>query len=228
MSDPARGDTSGPDPARVGEVLDRLWPDAACELRARDPWELLVAAILSARTHDIQVNKVMAVLTEHFASPEALARVDHRDLEPVLRHLPLYPQKARAVVEAARAVVRLHGGKVPASMADLAALPGVGRKTAAVVLGNAFGIPAIAADVHVQRVARRVGWAAREHPLEAEHALAERFPPHRWVRLCHQIIRLGREHCRRVGPKCERCPLAADCPRRGVPDPAPENKTADG
>src|SRR5690349_4288706 len=102
------------DAESVGAALDRLYPDAACELRARDAWELLAAAILSARAHDLQVNKVMAVLTEHFTSPQAIARVDHRDLEPVLRHLPLYRQKARALVEAARALARLHGGQVPA------------------------------------------------------------------------------------------------------------------
>jgi endonuclease III len=204
------------EPESIGAELDRLYPDAACELRARDSWELLVAAILSARASDVQVNKVMAVLTEHFTGPEAIARIDHRDLEPVLRHVTLYRQKARAIVEAARAIVRLHHGRVPESMADLAALPGVGRKTAAVVLGNAFGVPAIAADTHVQRIAHRFGWIAAEHPRHAETALAERFPPHRWVRLCHQFIRLGREHCKRVAPKCDRCPFSRTCPRNGV------------
>ncbi len=204
------------DPGHVGTSLERLYPDAACELRAKDPWELLVAAILSARAHDVQVNKVMAVFTEHFVGPEAVAGVDHRDLEPVLRQVPLFRQKARAIVEAARAIVRLHGGKVPQSMADLAALPGVGRKTAAVVLGNAFGIPAIAADTHVQRIAHRFGWTPSEHPTHAETALADRFPAHRWVRLCHQFIRLGRDCCKRVSPRCERCPFATACPRQGV------------
>jgi endonuclease III len=204
------------EPERVDAALERLYPEASCELLAKDPWELLVAAILSARAHDLQVNKVMAVLTEHFVDPSSFAALDHRDLEPLLRHLPLYRQKARAIVEAARAVLRLHGGQVPQDMAALSALPGVGRKTAAVVLGNAFGIPAIAADTHVQRIAHRWGWTAEEHPGHAETALAERFPPKRWVRLCHQLIRLGRDCCRRVEPKCERCPFAASCPRRGV------------
>ncbi len=204
------------DPETIGAELDRLYPDASCELHARDPWELLVAAILSARASDVQVNKVMAVLTEHFTGPEAIARVDHRDLEPVLRHVTLYRQKARAIVEAARAIVRLHHGEVPQSMADLAALPGVGRKTAAVVLGNAFGIPAIAADTHVQRAAYRFAWITAEHPRHAELALAERFPAHRWVRLCHQLIRLGRDFCKRVAPKCTKCPFARTCPRQGL------------
>ena len=174
----------------VGEALARAYPDARCELLARDPWELLVAAILSARSTDFQVNRVMAVLNEHYVGPAAFAALDHRDLERAVRHVPLFRQKARAIVEAARAVV----------------------------LGNAFGIPAIAADVHVQRVAHRLGWSPAEHPAQAEAALAARFPPQQWVRLCHQIIRLGRDCCRRIKPRCARCPLAAFCPRQGVVD----------
>ncbi len=208
--------TPASDPDMVGTVLQRLYPDAVCELRAKGAWELLVAAILSARAHDAQVNKVMAVLTEHYVGPESIAALDHRDLAPLLRHLPLYHQKARSVVEAARAVIRHHHGHVPEDSAALAALPGVGRKTAAVVLGNAFGVPAIAADTHVQRIAHRLGWTASEHPGDAESALAGRFPPTRWVRLCHQLIRFGRDTCRRAQPRCARCPLAATCPKQGV------------
>jgi endonuclease-3 len=202
----------------VDETLQRLYPDARCELQARDPWELLVAAILSARSSDIQVNKIMAVLNEHYVGPHAYARLDHRDLERVIRHVPLFRQKARAIVEAARALVRYHGGLVPEHLVDLAELPGVGRKTAAVVQGNAFGIPAIAADVHVQRIVHRLGWTSVAHPGKAETALSQRYPPQRWVRLCHQLIRLGRDCCRRQKPKCGRCPLAHVCARQGVVD----------
>ncbi len=200
----------------VGAALTRSFPDARCELNARDPWQMLVAAILSARATDHQVNKLMAVLNEHYVGPEAYAELDHRDLERVIRHVPLFRQKARAIVEAARALLRSHQGLVPQDLAQLATLPGVGRKTAAVVQGNAFGIPAIAADVHVQRIVHRLGWCAAEHPGQAEAALARRFPPQQWVRLCHQLIRLGRDCCRRVKPRCERCPLAAQCARQGV------------
>jgi endonuclease-3 len=200
----------------VGDTLGRVYPDARCELLARDPWELLVAAILSARSTDFQVNRVMAVLNEHYVGPAAFAALDHRDLERVVRHVPLFRQKARAIVEAARAVVRFHGARVPEGMGPLSTLPGVGRKTAAVVMGNAFGVPAIAADVHVQRVVHRLGWCAAEHPGQAEAALAARFPPQQWVRLCHQLIRLGRDCCRRLKPRCARCPLSAFCPRQGV------------
>lgn len=200
----------------IGAALQAAYPDAHCELLARDPWELLVAAILSARTTDVQVNKVMAVLTEHYLGPQVIAELDHRELDRVVRHVPLHRQKSRAIVEAARAILRLHNGKVPETSEALSALPGVGRKTAAVVLGNAFGIPAIAADVHVQRIVHRLGWTEREHPGEAEDALIRRFPPQQWVQLCHQLIRLGRDCCRRLKPRCERCPLAKSCARQGV------------
>ena len=202
----------------ISAALNRAYPDARCELLARDPWELLIAAILSARTTDVQVNKVMAVLTEHYLGPQVIAELDHRELDRVVRHVPLHRQKSRAIVEAARALIRLHNGQVPETREELAALPGVGRKTAAVVLGNAFGIPAIAADVHVQRIVHRLGWTTREHPLEAEEALVQRFPPQHWVRLCHQLIRLGRDCCRRMKPRCARCPLAPFCKRQGVSD----------
>ena len=200
----------------VAEALAVAYPDARCELLARDPWELLVATILSVRTHDVQVNKVMAVLSEHFTGVAAYAALDHKELERLIRKVPLFAQKARAIVESARAVMRKHRGRVPEDSAALHALPGVGRKVAAVVLGNAFGIPAIAADVHVTRIVFRLGWISREHPLDAEKAIAKHFPPQHWVQLCHQFIRLGRDCCRRTQPRCGRCPVAACCQRQGL------------
>lgn len=207
------------DPDTVHATLARSYPDARCELYVRDPWDLLVAAILSARTSDVQVNRVMAVLCEHFCGPAAYARLDHRQLAKVISKVPLYQQKARGIVEAARRVIAEHGGQVPQTMKELSALPGVGRKTAAVVLGNAFGIPAIAADVHVQRIVRRLGWIERESALDAERAIAKRFPPQYWVQLCHRLIRLGREHCRAIQPKCGTCPFQASCAKNGVEPP---------
>lgn len=206
------------DPVIVERMLARCWPEARCELLARDPWEFLVAAMLSARTTDQQVNKVMAVLTEHLVGVEAYARLDHRRLARLISRLPLYPQKARAIVESARRIKVEHHGRVPQTMAELSALPGVGRKTAAVVLGNAFDVPAVAADVHVQRILRRLGWTTREHARDAERELSGRFPPQHWVSLCHRLIRLGREYCRPLRPRCASCPMAQICPRQGVPD----------
>ena len=204
-------------PRIADQVLAAHWPEAACELDAKDPFALLVAVILSARARDEQVNKVLAVLHEHLLGIDAYARLDPRDLEPLLRHLPLYRQKARAVVEAARTILERHGGAVPRDLEALARLPGVGRKTAAVVVANAYGVPAIGADTHVQRLAHRWGWTTREHPAEAETAVADRLPRHRWIQACHQMIRLGRTFCTRLRPRCDTCPLAPSCPRVGAP-----------
>lgn len=208
--------TTAADPDILNAALARSYPGAKCELLVRDPWDLLVAAILSARTSDVQVNRVMAVLCEHFCGPEAYAHLDHRQLAKVICKVPLYQQKARGIVEAARRVISDHAGQVPQTMKQLAALPGVGRKTAAVVLGNAFDIPAIAADVHVQRIVRRLGWIDRESAVDAEKAIARRFGPQYWVQLCHRLIRLGREHCRPLNPKCTTCPFGGQCPKQGV------------
>ena len=203
----------------VDGALAERWPDASCELYARDPWELLVAVILSARTADERVNQVMAVLNEHFTGPEAFADIDPRMLANVIRRVPLYNQKARAIVEAARAVVYQHGGVVPKTLAELVRMPGVGRKTAAVVVGNAFGVPAIAADQHVQRIAYRLGWTRREDARLAEESLAERFDESVWVKRCHQLIRLGRDCCRPKRPWCSRCPIGPKwCPQVDVSD----------
>lgn len=204
------------DAEAIAGILARTYPDARCELQARDDWELLVAVILSARTSDQQVNKVMAVLAEHLVGVEAYARMDMRRLSRLIARVPLYPQKARAIVEAARRIVRQHQGQVPTTLRELTALPGVGPKTAAVVAGNRFGIPAVAADVHVQRIVRRFGWTSREHAGEAERAVMERLPPQHWTVLSHRLIRLGREHCRPREPRCQRCPVASLCPRAGI------------
>lgn len=204
------------DPASVDRLLAEHWPDAACELQAADPWQLLVAVILSARTSDVRVNQVMAVLNEHYVGPQACADLDPRELENIIRKVPLFRQKARSICEAARAVVYSHGGAVPDTAEALMGLAGVGRKTAAVVLGNAFDQPAVAADVHVQRVVRRFGWTLGVDANEAESAVSESLPEDRWVQACHQMIRLGREHCRPVKPFCSRCPLADVCPKIDV------------
>lgn len=209
----ARGEA---DPDLVGQGLQHRWPEADCDLLARDPWELLVAVILSSRTADERVNQVMAVLAEHFVGPEAYMYLDPRELGHFIRRIPLHRQKARAIIESARHVVHDHHGRVPEDPELLARLPGVGPKTAAVVVGNAFGYPAVAADVHVTRIAHRLGWTRRADPAEAEVALRQRWPASTWVRRCHQLIRLGRDCCRPKRPWCSRCPVAETCPRVGV------------
>ncbi len=204
------------DPEIVAKILAKVYPHARCELYARDPWELLVAVILSARTTDQQVNKVMATLTEHLVGVEAYAKVDHQRMARLIKGVPLYPQKARSIVEAARRIISSHQSAVPKTLRELTGLPGVGPKTAAVVAGNLFGVPAVAADVHVQRCVHRWGWTAKAQARSTELAVMDRLPPQHWVVLCHRIIRLGRDVCRPKNPKCEQCPLAAQCPRVGI------------
>jgi endonuclease III len=196
--------------------LHEQWPDASCELYAREPWQLLVAAILSARVSDVRVNQVMAVLDEHVGGIERYAGLHPSQLEPYLRRLPLHGQKARAIVECARVLLAYHDGLVPQDRDQLQTLPGVGPKVAAVVQGNAFGIPAVAADGHVQRILRRIGWCEQEEPQGAEQAIIQHVEPQHWVRLCHQLIRLGRTVCRPRRPRCAVCPIGSECPRCGV------------
>ena len=197
--------------------LAETWPDAKCELLAKDPWELLVAVILSARTSDERVNQVMANFTEHYIGPDAVADMDPHELEPMIKSVPLYQQKARYIVESARMLVHKCNYELPKDLASLQRFPGVGRKTAAVVLGNAFHVPSIAADVHVQRICARFAWC-EERPDDAEHAIAERIPEAHWVTFCHQLIRLGRAYCRPKRPWCSRCPVQEACPQHHVAD----------
>ena len=204
--------------ACLREKLCAAYPDAACELLAKDPWELLIAVILSARTSDARVNQVMAVLTEHYLGPESYAHMDPHELEPMIKSVPLYQAKARYIVESARMLLQRFDGQVPKDIGQLQILPGVGRKTASVVLGNAFSIPTIAVDVHVMRICERLGLCEAGNQMNAEEALKERFDDSYWVTLCHQLIRLGRDCCRPKRPWCSRCPIRTHCDRHGVED----------
>ncbi|TVR43728.1 MAG: endonuclease III [Planctomycetota bacterium] len=206
------------DVRRIDELLNNHWPDAACELQARDPFEFLVAVICSAQTSDQRVNQVMAVLQEHLCGLPAYAAISIPDLSALLSRLPLYRQKARAISECARLISELHGGELPRDPHALRQLPGVGAKTAAVVLGNRLGVPAIAVDSHVARCSQRLGLSRSTQATSIELDLCRRFPQDRWVQLCHQLIRLGRAHCRPKAPRCSSCPLRRVCPANGVND----------
>jgi len=206
-------------PAQRVEAFRRLRelnPRPTTELAYQTPFELLVAVILSAQSTDVGVNKATTRLFPLARTPQAMLALGEDGLKRHIATIGLYNAKAKHIIGTCRALVERHGGEVPRERAALEALPGVGRKTAAVVLGNAFGQPAIAADVHVQRIAFRMGWVTREHPADAEVALVRRFAPEYWVRLCHQLIRLGRDCCRRQKPRCERCPVARFCAKQGL------------
>jgi len=200
---------------RIARALDRAYPDPRTALRFRTPFELLVATILSAQCTDELVNRVTAELFARYDGPRALAGADAADVERIVRPTNFYRQKAKAIQSAARDVVERFGGEVPRTMEELVTLRGVARKTANVVRGNAFGVPGITVDTHVARVSRRLRLARSEEPVRIEAELAEILPRERWTRTSLQLIDHGRAVCQARRPRCEVCPLRADCPWPG-------------
>lgn len=202
----------------VDDLLTRLYPDAACALVHEGPFQLLVATVLSAQTTDARVNTVTPTLFATFPDPAALAGADLKELESLLRPLGMQRTRAERLIGLGAALAAHHGGQVPRERAALTALPGVGRKTANVVLGNAFGVPAITVDTHVGRLSRRLGWTTRTDPLGAERDIAALLPPERWTDGCHRLIEHGRAVCRARSPQCGQCAVleAGLCPQVGV------------
>lgn len=204
--------------ARILRVLDRLYPDADCSLLHGNPFELLVATILSAQCTDARVNIVTRELFARWPDAAALATADLADIEDCIRSTGFFRNKARAVLGTSRLLVERHGGRVPASMEALLSLPGVARKTANVVLGNAFGLPAgVVVDTHVARLARRLHLTEESDPVKIERDLSALFPKSSWIRLPHALIAHGRAICPARRPYCGRCALAALCPSRTNP-----------
>jgi endonuclease-3 len=203
--------------AVVWERLVAEYPDAHCELDHRNAFELLCATILSAQCTDARVNLVTPALFARYPDAAALAVADQGDVEALVRSTGFFRAKARALVGMAQTLVAEHGGQVPASLEALVPLPGVGRKTANVILGNAFGINAgIVVDTHVQRLARRLGLTREPDPVRIERALMPLFPQDGWALLSHLLIWHGRRVCLARTPACDRCRLADVCPSAGV------------
>lgn len=210
---PARRDHA----AAVYQALAALYPDAHCALHYRSPFELLVATILSAQCTDERVNKVTPALFEAFPTPAALAAAAPARLESLIRSTGFYRNKARNLRGAAAALVADHGGEVPASMQALVALPGVARKTANVVLGDAFGQSVgVTVDTHVTRLSERLGLTRERDAVKIERDLMALFSPESWRPLPHLLITHGRRVCVARRPRCDGCGLAALCPRIGV------------
>jgi endonuclease-3 len=199
------------------ERLRQAYPDAHCELDHRNAFELLCATILSAQCTDARVNQVTPALFARFPDAPALAAAPAAEVEALIRSTGFFRAKARALVGMAQALVDRHGGAVPATLAELVPLPGVGRKTANVILGNAFGInEGIVVDTHVQRLARRLGLTREPDAVRIERALMPLFPQDGWALLSHLLIWHGRRVCLARSPACDRCLLEDVCPSAGV------------
>jgi endonuclease-3 len=197
----------------VAAILDRLetqHPNATTELNFRTPFELLVATILSAQSSDRRVNEVTPALFARYPDAAALAKAAPEDLEPLVEPTGFFRVKARNIVGAARALVARHGGEVPADMDALVELPGVGRKTANVVLGHALGVPGLPVDRHVLRVTNRLGIARSDDAVAVEKQLTAALPPERWTRASDTLILHGRRVCR-PKPLCDRCSVRDMC-----------------
>ena len=189
------------------------YPDATCELVHHGPFDLLVAVVLSAQTTDVAVNKVMPALLARYPDARSLAAAEPADVEPLLRTIGMYRQKAKNLVGLARRLVSNFDGDVPRSAEELLSLPGVGRKTANVVLGNAFNIAlGIAVDTHVQRVAQRLGWSRHSEPPEIERDLMALLPREDWIMSSHVLIFHGRRTCSARAPACDACAVSDACP----------------
>ena len=198
------------------KVLAKAYPDAHCALCHDNPLQLLVATILSAQCTDVRVNLVTPALFARYRDARAYAEADIGELEKAIQSTGFFRNKARNIQACCRMIVDQHGGQVPATMEELVPLPGVGRKTANVILGNAFDIPGITVDTHVGRISRRLGLTKEEDPVKVEFDLMALIPKKEWTNFSHRLIFHGRQVCFARKPNCEECQLAKLCPKIGV------------
>ncbi|MCV6971479.1 endonuclease III [Mycobacterium bohemicum] len=201
---------------RMNRALAVAFPDAHCELDFTTPLELTVATILSAQSTDKRVNLTTPTLFARYRSALDYAQADRAELEELIRPTGFFRNKAAALISLGQALIERFDGEVPSTMAELVTLPGVGRKTANVILGNAFGIPGITVDTHFGRLVRRWRWTAEEDPVKVEHAVGELIERSQWTDLSHRVIFHGRRVCHARKPACGVCLVAKDCPSFGL------------
>ncbi len=192
-------------------ILMEMHPDAMCALEHKDTFELLVAVVLSAQTTDVSVNKVTPALFSRYPDPETLASARQEDVENIIRTIGLYKNKAANIIRLSKKLIEEYDGKVPSAYDDLVSLPGVGRKTANVVLAEGFGVPRIAVDTHVFRVSNRIGLTCEKDVTSTEEALMKRIPEDKWILSHHLLIFHGRRICTARNPKCSECGLINIC-----------------
>lgn len=200
---------------KIDRVLAGTYPDARSELDFESPFELLVVTVLSAQTTDRRVNAVSPTLFAAYPDARALAGAEREKLEQIVASTGFFRAKTESLLRLSQALVERHDGEVPPRLEDLVQLPGVGRKTANVVLGNAFGIPGITVDTHFGRLARRFGWTEQTDPVKVEHEVGALFPRRDWTMLSHHLIWHGRRICHARNPACGACPVARWCPSYG-------------
>lgn len=200
---------------RIDRELAELYPDAHCELDFTTPLELSVATILSAQSTDRGVNQVTPALFRRYPDAAAYASADRAELEEMIHATGFFRNKTTTLIKLGQQLVERFDGEVPNTLAELVSLPGFGRKTANVVLGNAFGIPGITVDTHFGRLARRWRWTDETDPVKVEHAVGALFPKREWTMLSHRIIFHGRRRCHARKPACGACPVAQLCPSYG-------------
>lgn len=201
---------------RMNRTLAQAFPDAHCELDFTTPLQLAVATILSAQSTDKRVNLTTPALFARYRSAVDYAQADRAELEELIHPTGFFRNKAASLIGLGQALVERFDGELPSNMADLVTLPGVGRKTANVILGNAFGIPGITVDTHFGRLVRRWGWTTEEDPVKVEHAIGELIERKEWTLLSHRVIFHGRRVCHSRKPACGVCLLAKDCPSYGL------------
>ncbi|MEU7070837.1 endonuclease III [Streptomyces narbonensis] len=207
---------------KINRELAEVFPYAHPELDFRNPFELLVATVLSAQTTDLRVNQTTPALFAKYPTPEDLAAAVPEEVEELIRPTGFFRAKTRSIMGLAAALRDDFGGEVPGRLEDLVKLPGVGRKTAFVVLGNAFGVPGITVDTHFMRLVRRWRWTEQEDPVKIEAEIAEIFPKSEWTMLSHRVIFHGRRICHARKPACGACPITHLCPSYGEGETDPE------
>ncbi|GAA3282899.1 endonuclease III [Nesterenkonia halobia] len=207
---------------KINRTLAEVYPYAVAELDFENPFELLVATVLSAQTTDVRVNAVTPELFRRYPDAHALAVADERELAELIRPTGFFQSKTRSLLGLAGALVETHDGEVPGDLDALVELPGVGRKTAFVVLGNAFGRPGLTVDTHFGRLARRLGFTEEQDPVKVERDVGALFEPKDWTMLSHRLIFHGRRVCHAKRPACGACPIARWCPSFGAGEEDPE------
>ncbi len=215
------------------QALRKAHPDAHCELDHRSPFELIVATVLSAQSTDVAVNRITPDLFKRWPDAQSLAKAPPAQVEKALASIGMFRQKAKNIIGLSKGLVDNHGGKVPQKLDELVKLPGVGRETANVVLGVAFGAPeGVVVDTHVQRITQRLGWTKHDKPEDIERDLMKLFPREQWDILSHTLIFHGRRICTARAPACAACPVSDPCPSafkaENVGRKPPRNRNGNG